>query len=92
MTYIFKQWMTAASREQQDALAAELGVSRAALYQISGGHRNVSAARAQEMAQAIAAVPGVPVDVRQTDLCEACGKCPHARAVLGDEVAGRGWQ
>ncbi len=92
MTIIFKQWMDHALPSDQQALAEKMGVTRASLYQISGGNRNVSAAKAQELAAAIKAVkkPHLP-EVLQPDLCEACSTCPYAQKVLGKKITTRGW-
>lgn len=85
-----RQWMAAATVEEQELLAQRVGTSRAVLYQLAGGYRNASAERAQAIeretkAMALASGGRLPV-VYRTDLCEACRSCDFAQRCLGERA------
>lgn len=85
-----RQWMAAATVEEQELLAQRVGTSRAVLYQLAGGYRNASAERAQAIeretkAMALASGGRLPV-VYRTDLCEACRACDFAQRCLGERA------
>lgn len=76
-----RDWMRAATADEQAELAALAGTSRNYLYQLAIGHRTARA----EMAGAIEAASralraknrALPV-ISRTALCAACAACPHA--------------
>jgi len=84
MTSRLRQWMKAASRTQQDALARLAKTSRQMLYQLSSKHRSASAAKAILFERAARRVPGAVAlpELRRGDLCEACRTCDYARRCL----------
>lgn len=85
-----RNWMAAATVDEQELLAQRIGTSRGMLYQMAGGHRNASAERAQAIERetrlmARASKGRLPV-VYRTDLCEACRSCDFARRCLGEKA------
>lgn len=85
-----RQWMAAATVDEQLLLAQRVGTSRGHLYQLAGGHRNASAERAQAIERetqrmAKASKGRLPV-VYRTDLCGACRSCEFAQRCLGDKA------
>ena len=85
-----RQWMAAATADEQTLLAKRVGTSRGMLYQLAGGHRNASAERAQAIERETrvmskASKGRLPV-VYRTDLCEACRSCDFAQRCLGERV------
>lgn len=82
-----RNWMAAATVDEQELLAQRIGSSRGMLYQMAGGHRNASAERAQVLERetrlmAKASKGRLPV-VYRTDVCEACRGCDFAAKCLG---------
>jgi len=84
---IVKQWMRAATPDEQKVMAEALGTSRQMLYQISGEHATVSAERAVRMEHQATAMhkasKGRLPRIYRTDLCEACRACEFAQRCLG---------
>jgi NAD-dependent dihydropyrimidine dehydrogenase PreA subunit len=85
-----RQWMAAATVEEQELLAQRVGTSRGVLYQLASGHRSASAGRAQAIERetrrmARASKGRLPV-VYRTDLCEACRSCDFAHRCLGEKA------
>lgn len=85
-----RNWMAAATVDEQELLAQRIGTSRGMLYQMAGGHRNASAERAQAIERETrlmsrASKGRLPV-VYRTDLCEACRSCDFARRCLGEKA------
>lgn len=85
-----RQWMAAATVDEQELLAQRVGTSRGMLYQMAGGYRNASAERAQAIERetrlmAKASKGRLPV-VYRTDLCGACRSCDFARRCLGEKA------
>lgn len=85
-----RNWMAAATVDEQELLAQRIGTSRGMLYQMAGGHRNASAERAQAIERetrlmAKASKGRLPV-VYRTDLCEACRSCDFAQRCLGEKA------
>lgn len=89
---IFKQWMRAATAEEQLLLASELGTSRAYLYHWAADE-STSYRREPKPEQAAAieritarmhkASNGRLPRVYRTDLVEACRQCEFAQKCLG---------
>ena len=80
-------WMRAATPEEQEALARAAETSRAHLYQVSGGHRMFSPAKAAMVERATSAMAKssrgrLPV-VWRTDLAPVCAGCEFAQKCLG---------
>ncbi len=77
-----KQWIISATAAEINNLAAAAGTSVAYLHQIASGHRRASACTAGAITDAANEIrrgdERLPV-LRRSDLCEACGQCPHAR-------------
>lgn len=89
-----KNWMRAASANEQKLLAELCGTSRGYLYQVAGNFRQASS----ELAVAIeretktmhrASKGRLPI-VYRTDLSATCRACEFAQKCLGTEVAVRG--
>jgi DNA-binding transcriptional regulator YdaS (Cro superfamily) len=85
-----RQWMAAATADEQILLAERVGTSRGMLYQMAGGHRQASADRAQSIERETRAMAKVsrgrlPV-VYRTDLCDACRGCDFAQRALGERA------
>lgn len=85
-----KAWMSAATADEQNLLAARVGTTRGMLYQWSGGHRQASADMAGRIEAATATMHKaskgrLPAIVR-TDLCEACRACQYAAKCLGERA------
>lgn len=83
-------WMRTATADEQNLLAERAGTSRGYLYQLSGGHREASAAlgaaietTSLEMAKAS---EGRLPELYRTDLVEACRACPYAQKCLGTKA------
>lgn len=76
--------MQAATPEERQALAHQVGTSVGQLYQYAGGHRNASAERAGRIEAATAAMHrasrGRLPKLYRTDLAEACRSCSYARS------------
>ena len=85
-----KAWMSAATVDEQETLAARVGTTRGMLYQYAGGHRTASADRAGAIERATAemhkASKGRLPRVYRTDLAEACLQCEYARKCLGSQA------
>lgn len=85
-----RQWMAAATTDEQVLLAERVGTSRAMLYQLAGGFRNASAERAQAIERETRAMSkasrGRLPTVYRTDLCEACRGCDFAQRALGERA------
>lgn len=85
--HIFKQWMRAATPEEQALLAANIGTSREYLYQIAGGFKQCSATRGsaieRETGKMHRASKGRLPRIYRTDLVEACRACEFAQKCLG---------
>ena len=84
---IFKLWMRAATTEEQELLAVNVGTSREYLYQISGGFKQCSPERGsaieRETKRMHRASKGRLPIVYRTDLVEACRLCEFAQKCLG---------
>ncbi len=85
-----RNWMAAATVDEQMLLAKRVGTSRGHLYQLAGGHRNASAESAQAIeretkAMARASKGRLPV-VYRTDLSAACRSCDFAQRCLGERA------
>ena len=80
--HTFKEWMDAATTDEQKALAESVGVSRDYLYQLSGGFRKMSADMAGKVVDAAAVLrrksKGRLPMLMRSGLCAACRRCPHA--------------
>jgi hypothetical protein len=87
---MFKLWMKAATPAEQEQLAAEVGTTRAMLYQYSSPestNRYPSAERGSDIERVsrkmhVASLGRLPLLYR-TDLVEACRKCEYAQKCLG---------
>jgi hypothetical protein len=81
-----KAWMAAATVDEQELLAQKVGTTRGMLYQMAGGHRQASAARAGAIEKASAemhkASKGRLPKIYRTDLSEACLQCEYAQKCL----------
>lgn len=82
-----KQWMQAASPQQQIELARRAGTSRQYLYHLAGGFRDASAELAARIERASLEMHResrrkLP-KVYRTDLNAACRACDYARKCLG---------
>lgn len=77
-----QRWMSAATPDEKDRLAALAKTSRGQLYQLAGGHRYCSAQSARLIELAAAKLraknPNLPPLLR-TDLCAACAACEFAK-------------
>jgi hypothetical protein len=84
---VMRSWMSAATPNEQELLAAKVGTTRGMLYQLSGGHRQTSASMAGKIEAATAEMhkhsKGRLPKVYRTDLCEACRECQYAAKCLG---------
>lgn len=84
-----RQWMRAASLEEQNRLAREAETSRGTLYQYAGGHLQASASRGAAIERVTremhAANPALPI-VYRSDIVRACRDCEFARKCLGDDI------
>ena len=78
-----QQWLLAATPNQREALASNVGTAVNMLYQYAGGHRQASAERAGEIERTAAQMSKALPSLYRTDLCEACRRCPYAQQVLG---------
>ena len=79
---IFKVWMRAATPEEQELLAAEIGTSREYLYQLSGGFRKASPERGAAIEEVsskmhAASLGRLPL-IYRTDMVDACRGCAFA--------------
>lgn len=85
-----KNWMMAATKQEQELLAEKVGTSVGMLRQYSGGHRHASAETAGRIEEATAvmhkASKGRLPKVVRTDICGACRKCPYAQKALGERA------
>lgn len=85
-----KQWMAAATVDEQELLAQRSGTSRGMLYQYAGGHRQASADRASAIERVSLemhrASKGRLPKIYRTDLCNACLQCEYARKCLGERA------
>lgn len=85
-----KAWMQAATTEEQLLLAERIESSRGMLFQLSGGHRQASAAMAGRIEDATAAMhkasKGRLPKVVRTDVCAACRSCQYAAKCLGERA------
>jgi transcriptional regulator with XRE-family HTH domain len=82
-----KAWMSKATVEQQEELAAMVGTSRGTLYLYASGNRTPSSSRAIEIEAATMEMAektngSLPVLYR-TDMSSACASCHFARQCLG---------
>ncbi len=79
--------MSAATPDEQELLATKVGTTRGMLYQLSGGHRQTSAAMAGKIEAATTEMhkhsKGRLPKVYRTDLCAACRECQYAAKCLG---------
>lgn len=86
-TNSFKNWMRAATPEQQSALAEVIGTSRPMLYHYAGEFREMSPERARAVEEATAAMhketKGKLPKVYRTDLNGSCRECDFAQKCLG---------
>jgi hypothetical protein len=86
----FKAWMNAATPDEQELLAQKIGTTKGMLYQMSGGHRQASAARAGAIESATAEMhkhsKGRLPKIMRTDICEACRGCQYAAKCLGSRA------
>lgn len=85
--HIFKTWMNAATREEQELLAANCGTSRGYLYQLSGEFADANptlamAIERETAAMARAARGRLPV-IYRTDMSPVCRGCNFAQRCLG---------
>ena len=88
--HMFKVWMRAATRAEQDLLAKMAGTTHGHLYQLSGGFRQARAelgAAIERAAAPLHAASGgrLPMLYR-TDLVPACQKCEFAQKCLGSRA------
>jgi len=85
-----KEWMCAATKEEQIHLAALAKTSRAHLYHLSTGRRIASSelARELELASTELAVSsrGRLKALRREDLSPACGRCEYAKQCAAAET------
>lgn len=89
-----KLWMRAATVEEQEQLAKELGTSRGTLYQYGNQHRGASVERAIAIEVLTTHMHNeskgrLPI-VYRTDLTAVCRGCAFARKCLGDAIIVRG--
>ena len=85
-TTAFKAWMSQATTEQQEELAASLKTSRKYLYQLSVGPPKGRAPSAEmggeiERQTKRMSKQGLPIVLR-TETVPACAACEYARACL----------
>jgi hypothetical protein len=85
-----KQWMAAATVEEQQLMAERVGTSRGYMYQIAGGHRQASAElgaaiERESKAMARASKGRLPV-IYRTDIVAACRACDFAQKCLGERA------
>lgn len=69
------EWLNAANPEERKELAKRAKTSLPHLQHVAHGRRSVSADLAQRIAHAAKHFPLNP-ELFQTDLCQACGRCP----------------
>ncbi len=85
-----KAWMRAATKQEQELLAATVGTSTGMLHQYSGGHRQASAETAGKIEVATAAMhkasKGRLPKIVRTDVCAACRQCQYAAKCLGERA------
>jgi DNA-binding transcriptional regulator YdaS (Cro superfamily) len=85
-----RAWMASATPEEQELLAQKVGTTRGQLYQLSGGHRQASAAMAGKIESATAEMhkhsKGRLPKIMRTDVCEACRGCQYAAKCLGSRA------
>lgn len=82
--------MAAATTDEQNLLAERVGTTRGHLYQLSGGHRQASAAMGgaierETKTMAKTSKGRLPVVVR-TDIVPACRACEYAQRCLGERA------
>lgn len=70
------KWLTAADPAQRKLLAKLAQTSLAHLQHVAKGRRQVSADLAQRIAHASQRIFQIDGALLQTELCEACRKCP----------------
>jgi hypothetical protein len=85
-----KQWMAAATVEEQQLMAERVGTSRGYMYQIAGGHRQASAElgaaiERESKGMARASKGRLPV-IYRTDIVAACRACDFAQKCLGERA------
>lgn len=84
---IFKLWMRAATRAEQDLLAQRAGTTQPHLYQLSGEHRQASPTLGASIERVSSdmhkASNGRLPRIYRTDLVEACRQCEFAQKCLG---------
>jgi hypothetical protein len=82
---VVKEWMSAATRDEQIHLAALAKTSRAYLHHLSTGRRSASSELAQELERASTelAVSGRLKVLRREDLNATCGRCEYAKRCSG---------
>jgi hypothetical protein len=82
-----KNWMSIATADEREQLAAMVGTTAGNLYQLSGGHRQASAQMAGVIEAATAKMhkssKGRLPKIYRTDLCMACQHCNYAQKCLG---------
>ncbi len=82
MSHKLLQWMNKATTEEREALANGADTTRAAIYQITSGKRQVGPAKARLFERAAAVLrrknPELPKLLR-ADLCPACAQCEYAK-------------
>jgi len=80
---MMKEWMIAATADEQAKLAETAGTSREYLYQLANNARTASADLAGRIEDAAEELrkksKGRLPRVTRADLCPACNSCPHAR-------------
>lgn len=90
MNVRMKDWMEAATAEEQKALALQAGTSRRYLYRLAEGVRVASADLAGSIEQAAEPMRKVSKGrlprLLRTDLCPACSVCPFAKKCLNGKV------
>ena len=89
MSKYLKEWMKAASAEQQEDLASRIGSSRNYLYHLAGGFRHASPELASAIERATADMDkkhSLPLIFR-TDLSPACAGCDFAKKCLGKNAS-----
>lgn len=84
---IMKLWMRAATPEEQDLLAKQVGTTRTYLYHLAGEFRSASPELARAIETATAemhkASRGRLPRIYRTDLAAACAGCDFAQKCLG---------
>lgn len=84
MTLALRKFLTAATEEERDRLAAAAGTSTSYLYTIAGGHRHAKIETVAAIERASTTMSKrsrgrLPI-VPRSDLASTCAECPHFKA------------